>query len=292
MKRILFTALAISLFTIEPSFAQYDGAPFDASQYSEDSQVIAFVGRKNFIREDENYPPTHDNEAEDIIIYMDGRYEARYEILNLISGVYNAPTLDFHAYDHYGMPRFSKFETVLIFVNDGPGGKVHSKYNFYVVHRTTDGDWAACGDAHVQYDSEEKDEFKEPLESISFLEPVRVNVPSLKGKVSDYLDEDEIISDAERVELQTELDADYKEDNRFYQPPIWRRDGDIATCQLGTRVKDLFEFQNQTRFLPEKREEICRVRHAHELEALGNNHEAKRTLRNECEALLKIQNLP
>ena len=74
--------------------------------------------------------------------------------------------------------------------------------------------------------------------------------------------------------------------------PIWKREGDTATCLLGGRVDDLYEYENQTRFLPEKREEICAARHADELEALGDDYDAKRTLRKDCKALLKIQNLP
>jgi hypothetical protein len=176
MKRILLALFAASLCINESGFAQ-DNGPFDASTASTDGNVIAFVGQKIFVRNDESWPPEQDAKDDEIVIYMDGRYQARYKVETLVGGDYDAPIIDFHAYDHYGMPRVSKVESALIFVHDGPDTRVHSKYNFYEVHRTSDGDWASCGSAYVQNDPDEKE--KEPLEPISFLNPVQVNVASL-----------------------------------------------------------------------------------------------------------------
>ena len=110
--------------------------------------------------------------------------------------------------------------------------------------------------------------------------------------MEDYFDEDEIVTDTERTEAQAEIDEDFKEDSKLYQPPIWKREGDTAICQLGTRVHDLFEFQNQTRFLPDVRRKICEINHAAELEALGRNWKVKSQLIEDCTTLLKIQNVP
>jgi len=290
MKRFLLTILMASLGTIEPSFAQ-DEAVFDASAAGTERDVVAFVGRQVFVRQDKKFPPEQDPEADEIILYMDGRYEARYEIINLVAGDYESETIDFYAYDHYGTPKFSKTnEAILLFVHDGPKTHVHSKYNYYEVHRTTDGDWAACGNTWVQNDPEETE--KEPLEKISFLEPVEVNIPSFMVQIEEQLEPDEIITDAERAEWQTELDEENAKTDGFYQAPIWDRDGNTATCLMGTRVKDLFEFQNETRFRPDRRSDICRERFADKLDAWGNNYKAKDAILEDCESLLKIQNLP
>jgi len=300
MRIFLFILLSVVLAIAAPVWGQADASldetPFDNSTLREDGQIIAFVGKKVFVREDENFSKflitNHKNEnGEHDYVLVGSRYEARYEILDLVSGEYVGKTIDFYIYSG-GTPRFSKSENILIFIHDGPDSRIHSKYNFYEVHRTTDGDWAACGNAYVQYDPKEEEKNKEPLEPISFLHPVTVNVPSVMYKISDFYEEDEIITDSSRAEAQAEIDDYNKEDNALYQPPIWKRDGDIATCQMGTRVRDLYDFQNQTRFLPDHREEICEARHAEELEALGENHKAKRDLREDCEALLEIQNLP
>jgi len=291
MRRFLIILFGFVFGTTAPLWAQdatVDEAPFDNSTQREDGQIIAFVGRKVFVREDERpsvITETDENGEDTVYIIMDTRYEARYEILDLVTGDYAGDTIDFHAYDHYGIPRFSKSKNVLIFVHDRPVSRVHSKYNFYEVHRTEDGDWAACGDAYVQYDSEEEEQYKEPLEPISFLEPIIVNVPSLKGTLTDYFDEDEVITDADRAEAQAEIDEYYEEDSGLYKAPIWKREGDTATCQLGTRVRDLYEFQNQTRFLPEKREDICYAQWVADGKPDNN-------FIDDCIDLMNIQNLP
>lgn len=288
MRIFLFILLGF-VFGMGSAFAQ-DETSFDASTLGDDGDVIAFVGKKVFVRDDESWPPEQNLSSDEDIIYMDGRYQARYQIETLVSGDYEGETIDFHAYDHYGIPRFSKSENVLIFVHDGRNNRWHSKYNFYEVHRTSDGDWAACGNAYVQNDPEEKE--KEPLEVIPFLDPVEVNIPSLMSMVDDELEPDEVITDSERAEWQAELDVENAEKEGLYQAPIWVRDGDKATCRLGTRISNLYKFQNETRFLPDKRDDMCRARHSLELDGLGDDYKAKRTLIDDCTSLLKIQNLP
>ena len=266
--------------------AAIDEAPFDNSTLREDGQIIAFVGRKVFVREDENWPPNDPD-----VIYLDSRYEAQYIILDRVSGEYAGDSIDFHAYDHYGMPRFSKPDNILIFVHDGPDSRVHSKYNYYEVHRTTDGDWAACGDDYYSHDPDDRAN-NAPLEPIPFLEPVTLNIPSIMHKITDYFEEGEVVTDTERAEVQSEIDADNEKLMDILSTPIWKREGDTATCLLGGRVDDLYEYENQTRFLPNKRKKICRTHHSAELEALGEDWKAKRQLIDDCTALLKIQNLP
>ncbi|MEP4052761.1 MAG: hypothetical protein ABJN22_11000 [Litorimonas sp.] len=289
MKRFLLALCAGVLCMNEPSFAQ-DEMPFDASATATEGDVIAFVGKKVFVRADELWPPEQDPSSDDYILYMDSRYQARYEIESLVSGDYKGRIIDFLAYDHYGMPRVSTVENALIFVHDGPESKVYSKYNFYEVHRTTDGDWAACGDAYVQNDPEETE--KEPLEVISFLNPVEVNVPSIMYRVEDEFEPDEIVTDTQRAEIQVELDEENAKIEGLYQAPIWVREGSKATCRMGTRVADLLEYQNETRFLPNKRYDICEERYSVELDALENDYKAKRAIIDDCTSILKIQNLP
>jgi len=290
-----FTAMSMPVFAQEAAENMpVDEAPFDNSTLREDNQIIAFVGRKVFVREDENYPifqkTNHKNESgEDDYVLVGSRYEVRFEILDLISGEYENKTIDFYTYTYNRAPRASEYKTALIFIEDGPKIRENSLFEMEV-HRTTDGDWAACGDAYYQYDPEEED--KEPLEPISFLEPVTVNLSSLFWTVTDNLEEGDVINDAERAELQADIDEENKETNRLFQPPIWKREGPIATCQLGTRVRDLYAFQYQTWILPEKREEICEMRTETPFEVLEEDLEAKRQFIDDCTDLLEIQNLP
>lgn len=256
MRLLPTLVLVVSLCISVPIWAQ-DEVPFDASSETTEAQIIAFVGKKVFVERDDNFPPKRgDPEYDENIIHMDERYQARYDIVEIIYGDFTSSSIDLVAYDHYGEPRFSEKEgAVLLFVHDGPTGRVHSKYNYYEVHPTTDGDWAACGNAYVQNDTDRRQ--KEPLEAISFLDPVEVDVPSLFATLENFLDADEVVSDAEAAELQAEFNSENAEVDGLYQAPIWKREGSKATCQMGTRVADLFKFQNETRFLPDRWHDTC-----------------------------------
>ena len=303
MRIFLFILLGFVFGAAMPLWAQdeaespaVDEAPFDASTLREDGQIIAFVGKKVFVRRENTDNVEKDENGEDNIVIRTFRYEARYEILDLVSGDYQENIIDFHTTSHRASNsteehELSDIETVLFILTEEQESGF-SNENYTEVHRTTDGDWATCGNVYTHYDTDHPRYAREPLEPITFLEPIMINVPSLKENVSDFFDENEIISDTDRAESQADIDEYYKFESGLYRPPIWKRDGDIATCQMGTRVQDLYEFQYQTWILPEKREKICEARHEDELEALKGDYDAKTTLLDDCKSLLKIQNLP
>ena len=190
MRFISILALLFSILISTNSFAQVPD-DFDNSSDRETSQILAFVGKKIFLRYAliDREPTIDENGEEQIIISLDSRFEARYEILHLVSGDYDGDQIDFVAFDHYGEPAFSDHESILIFVHDTPEGRFHDKYNFYDVEPTSDGDWASCGDTFTQSDENLAANEKEPLEPISFLEPWAEDVPSLFQKVDDVLAE-------------------------------------------------------------------------------------------------------
>jgi hypothetical protein len=273
------------------------GAAQEAASDEEiNPQTIAFVGTKISLEkiEQESLFEEVDPKTGEIVTHMrmDERFDAEYQILDVIEGDYASDKITFAAYDHYGVPKFSTSETVLLFVHDYEGLKVHSKYNFYEVHRTTDGDWAACGNARRQYDPDTDAADKEPLEPITFLNPVQVNIPAGFETLADYVDPNETLSESERAGLQTEIDEDNAKHNNLYRPPIWSRDGDIATCQMGTRVSDLYAFQNETRFKPDQREAICEAENGEAWDAMTLDWRARRKLLNDCTTAMKLANLP
>ena len=67
--------------------------------------MLVFIGQKLEVN------PLYDEK--DI---MDGKFLAKYRILENICGDYSRDTISFIAYDHYGMPAFSKFENVMLFL--------------------------------------------------------------------------------------------------------------------------------------------------------------------------------
>ncbi|WP_298147604.1 hypothetical protein [Flavobacterium sp.] len=120
--------------------------------YNEDKNVnlFAFVGKKiavvSFDAEAEQLgEKVYDAKTGDTIIQksiiMDSGSRCKYVI---IKNVFNNPkidTIDFVAYDHYGIPNFSKYETVLLYVSKSSKGNIffHQKYQFDYLEKNNDG---------------------------------------------------------------------------------------------------------------------------------------------------------
>jgi hypothetical protein len=79
---------------------------------------------------------------------MDSKFEARYRVLQLVFGKYEGNEITFTVYDHYGDPRFARYDTVLLFVSRHEGHLYHEKYQFFDVYPTKDGRWATPGDPY------------------------------------------------------------------------------------------------------------------------------------------------
>src|SRR5262249_48622017 len=77
---------------------------------------------------------------------FDSKFEARYQDLQVVYGRYDAATITFTAFDHYGRPPFAKYDTALLFVARYKGQFYHEKYQYFPVYPTADGRWAGCGD--------------------------------------------------------------------------------------------------------------------------------------------------
>lgn len=75
---------------------------------------------------------------------MDYKYSAKYKVLQNVYGSFKADTIEFIAYDHYGVPAFSEYEFVLLYVANNNGRLIHEKYQFADVYKTTNGRWAGA----------------------------------------------------------------------------------------------------------------------------------------------------
>lgn len=120
--------------------------------YNEDKNVnlFAFVGKKvavvSFDAEAEQLgEKVYDAKTGDTIIQksiiIDSGFRCKYVI---IKNVFNNPkidTIDFVAYDHYGIPNFSKYETVLLYVSKSSKGNYffHQKYQFDYLKKSKSG---------------------------------------------------------------------------------------------------------------------------------------------------------
>ena len=75
-------------------------------------------------------------------ISMDGKFYGKYKVLQHVYGEYKLDTIEFTAYDHYGIPDFSNYKNVMLFVREHKGKYYHEKYQFYDVYKTADKRWA------------------------------------------------------------------------------------------------------------------------------------------------------
>lgn len=79
-------------------------------------------------------------------IVLDGEYDANYKIIKNIYGDYPGDSIAFKAYDHNGIPAFSRHPYVMLFVGEFCGKLVQLKYEYFDVYPTANGRWASPGD--------------------------------------------------------------------------------------------------------------------------------------------------
>lgn len=70
-------------------------------------------------------------------------FKAKYKIIQNVYGNYAKDTIEFEVYDHYGIPAFSKYDYVLLFVSNYNGKLYHEKYQYFDVYKTKNGRWAS-----------------------------------------------------------------------------------------------------------------------------------------------------
>lgn len=146
---------------------------------------------------------------------MDYCFKARYLILQRVFGNFKEDTIEFVVFDHHGMPAFSLFENVLLYVSETRGTYYHEKYLFNDVYRTKDGKWAgpyAIQDYGHEYNMTTK---VKPVK-IDFLEEVN------------YLTV--VVRDSEKIALS-------------YPAPYYKTVGDKAIAVYGNYVQELYELK-------------------------------------------------
>jgi hypothetical protein len=105
--------------------------------------LFVFVGRKISLRPvGVEVPPGQP-------FILDEKYLGEYEVLRVLCGVHPSDHIEFEVYDHYGVPAFAEFATVLLYVSRYNGRLVHEKYLYNPVYETKDGGWAGCGDPYA-----------------------------------------------------------------------------------------------------------------------------------------------
>ena len=73
---------------------------------------------------------------------MDAKFKATFKIIQTVYGEYALDSIEFVAYDHYGVPAFSKYKNSLMFVTKHGDQYFHEKYQYRDVYKTKNGKWA------------------------------------------------------------------------------------------------------------------------------------------------------
>lgn len=102
-------------------------------------------------------------------IIMDELYRARYRVVQPVAGTTADTEVTFQVADHYGFPAFANTPHALLFVAVTDDGSWLHKYQGVPMHRTTDGQWAACGEVDYRGVDEALSHRAKPL---TFAEPI------------------------------------------------------------------------------------------------------------------------
>ena len=146
---------------------------------------------------------------------MDEGFLAKYKILQRVYGDYAADTIEFRVYDHYGIPPFSKYKNVLLYVSKSSKGYYyHEKYQYNDVYKTKDGKWAGPYSYSAYSEGVDSSEIKP--EPINFVEAVIKTREKYIGRRGFKI---------------------------IYKEPYYKLNGDTAVAVYGNYIEDLFKLK-------------------------------------------------
>ncbi|MGN7918824.1 hypothetical protein [Lysobacter antibioticus] len=177
---------------------------------AEQENLIVFVGEKLSV---EQFGPVLGKD----VLLMDAAFKAKYRVEQLVYGEYDGDTIEFEAYDHHGVPPFSRFPHALLFVSRDGNRLYHQKYQYYPVFRAPSGAWFGCGPVGER-DSEDR-------RGIAEARPIPWD------------------SDAYHP---LEPGWSSKDRRKLFAREHFRIDGDKAYCLTGSPVDELFEVKKRT----------------------------------------------
>lgn len=202
MPLLLFTFFAGLLFSCNRNNSK------SSCMENEGKKLLIFIGEKIEVKEDTT------------VYFIDlpyGQYKCRYKILEVICGNYDKKEISFIAYDHYGMPAFSDYETSLLYVYNKPTSNdsfYHVNYQYDALYKTKDGKWASPY-SFMNYDIEDTAIKKIKLHKVEYAEDVSFDV---KGMSRQSL-------------------------NRFYPSPYYTITNKKATAHYGNYIDELVQLK-------------------------------------------------
>lgn len=201
-----------------------------------DGQTIAFVGEKiDVVQADYICPENH--------ICMDAKFNARYRVIQLLAGDYTGEKIDFVVFDHYGLPRFSRYDRVVLYLQQFDGELYHHKYQFDALHPVKDGGYATCGDPYEDYEADELSRYGRHDPTVFEFEP------AVTFKIADHLGYWEEDYDEVRPERIRE---DFIETMAQFAPPAFTIKNGVAKCRMGMTPSEVaairmkFDYSSQS----------------------------------------------
>lgn len=176
---------------------------------SEDSEYFVFVGKK--ISLTPVTPKLKENKSS-----FDSKFLAKYQIIKPYKGSYHGAEIEFTVFDHYGVPQFSEYDHVLLYVVLHDGKYYHSKYQFTPVYKTKSGVWAGAYAAYDYTHSNNANTTIKPVK-IDFYSPVEFD-----------------ISGYEQEEIEV-----------WFPQPYYNISGNRATAVYGNYLNELFFLKQQ-----------------------------------------------
>lgn len=168
----------------------------------DNNKLFVFVGQKISVDE----LPVEENA-------MDFGFKAKYIVIQKVYGNFSQDTIEFVAFDHHGIPPFSKFDHVLLFVSADSGTYYHQKYQYYYVYKTRDGKWAgtyAFGEYGHEYNKK------------TSIQPVKIDFAQEVAYPASYIDHN-----GKSVMID-------------YPKPYFKIVGNKAVAVYGNYVEELF----------------------------------------------------
>lgn len=169
--------------------------------------LYVFVGEKISVEE---FEP----EVEEGKILMDLAFRAKYKVLENFFAKVPADTIEFIAYDHYGIPSFSHNKYVLLYLTRVDTQFYHCKYMYSSLYKTKEGEWAGM------YSSKD---YEHPYNQKTTIKPVKINW-----------------MDPVAVDI-SQLNKDLQK--TYFPKKYFRIENDTATAIYGNYIPELFELK-------------------------------------------------
>lgn len=230
----------------------------DTTQYwTGPDNVIAFIGKKVWLKEFNPSKNTSNTDEDELSIYADTAFKARYKVIQVVNGQYSGEYIDFKVYDHSGDPKFVKHDTVMLYVGEFDGELVQFQYQFDVVHPTSDAGYAGCSNPYLNA-SREMGLAPQSLHPIQFK-------PAVVKEISRYLIPDEMKEEYNPAEIE----RNRTQVAEWFSYPVFKVNEDKAQCQMGVYPNEIFSLWKKTYLLPLQRERLCEEKVGSDLGQLG-----------------------